>query len=226
MLKRLRRWWRARRGGRPGRPEALLAWGEARGARAAPWPQGEGWGLRGEHEGCPWQAGWGRWTRGHPAGPGLRLRLNLGLPVGLQLLVCEQGLAESLEQGAFSRSTESAQTVLDTDMPEEQRWLALFPKPVLPALQTLRGRYCAVGPAAPPLGAWLDGPLAEALGAASTRWLEPEDALLILVQRGWLELRLAGPPPEADRLQAAWVLALLAAGRARAVAAELAAQEA
>lgn len=221
----LSRWWRRLRAGRAAAvPAALQAWGQARGLRAQPWPDGEGWTLKGAGPTGAWQLGWGRWGRGHPGGAGLRLRLEGGWPPGLQLLLCERDLAESLSQGAFQRWTEPAQTVLDTDMPEEQRWLALFPPTPWPGLHGLRQRFRAVAPLAPPLGAWLDGPLAEALRQAARGWLKPEDQLLILVQRGWLELRLAGPPPEAERLDAAWALARLAAERAAAVAAEQAAQ--
>jgi len=67
-------------------------------------------------------------------------------------------IAEELDQAAYALFTQDMQTQIDSGMPEEMRWLAMFPKTQLASLKTLRTRYSTASNAAAPLAVWLDKP--------------------------------------------------------------------
>jgi len=142
---------------------------------------------------------WGPSQRGYIAPNELRLRMDLNLPGGLQMLLLTLPLMERLEGETFDRFTQAAETVLDTSTPEEMRWLAMFPKVDLSWDKALRSRFCVLG-ADPDLTlAWIKGGLADQLLKASQDLLLDCPPFLMMTMRGklYLRMQLAEPAPAA-----------------------------
>ena len=170
------------------------------------WSRQQGWGFRrlriGEgftvdanSSGNRWSMEWGPSERSYIVGNELRLRIDLGLPPDLQLLVMNRPLAESLETVAFEQCIQSMQTVIDTSMPEEMRWVSMFPEVNLAALEGVESRYGAWS-IAPSLALWwIDGELSEALLELSRDWLPEHTPFVLMTLRGRLQLRVRLPAP-------------------------------
>lgn len=215
MLDSLKRWIDSRRTGSDGR--ALHAWARQRGLTAKRVRDGEGAVVEGELHGTSWRMEWGTPQRAYLLDRELRLRMDLGLPPGLQMMVISRALAEELEQAAYALFTQDMQTQIDSGMPEEMRWLAMFPKTQLAALKPLRTRFSATGSTAASLSSWLDKDLVAQLESAWRGWLGDEAPLVLMTLRGRLYLRIESMQPDAALLDG--VVALFEAAARSAVAA-------
>lgn len=204
MLESFKRWI----GGQPEGPDgrALHAWARQRGWTAKRVRDDEGVVIEGHFHGTPWRMEWGTPQRAYLLDRELRLRMELGLPPSLQMMITSRALAEELEQAAYAMFTQDMQTQIDSGMPEEMRWLAMFPKIQTAALKPLRSRYSAVANAAGPLNQWLEGDLAAQLELSARTWLGQEQPLMLMTLRGRLYLRLEALQPDAATLDG--VLAL------------------
>lgn len=161
-----------------------------------------------------WRLEWGPSQREYIIGPELRLRIELGLPNGMQLLVLARPLMLQLERDAYEKFTDGAQTRIDTTSPEEMRWLAMLPHYAFPERSTLGGRVGAVGHPTQALERWLPGPLSQQLEAAGDGLLAYPTPFVLIVARGRLSLRCALPTLSLPALQQALALFTVAAERA------------
>lgn len=143
----------------------------------------------------PWRLEWGSPQRFYIEGQELRLRMELGLPPNLQVLLLSQPLRETLERQTFERFTESTQTVIDGATPEEMRWLAMFAKVTFAASKSVRMRFGLVGNTAPVAASWVEGALAHQLEEAAGNLLahEPPFVLMLLRGRVYMRMQLAHP---------------------------------
>ncbi|MEO5698053.1 MAG: hypothetical protein ABIQ60_13080 [Burkholderiaceae bacterium] len=159
----------------------------------------DGFVVDGALAGKPWRIEWGPPHRHYIEGHELRLRMELGLPSDMQMLVLSRSLMEALERETFEEFTDNVQTQIGTKTPEEMRWLVMFPKVDLSGLKALRARYGAVA-SVPPAGlTWLVGPLATTLEQAVNGFLgdDPPFVLMTLRGRAYLRMQLADPEPAA-----------------------------
>lgn len=221
MLESLKRWIGGSRGGPD--PRAMQGWARERGLALKRVREDEGVVVEGAMHGTPWRMEWGPPQRAYILERELRLRMDLGLPHGLQMLVTSRGLAEELEQSAYALFTQDMQTRIDSGMPEEMRWLAMFPKIQLATMKPLKARFAAVGSVPEALAAWVDGELAQQLDAAARGWLAHDEPLVLMTLRGRLYLRIESLQPDEALLDGALALFEAAAQRAL-IAAEGAAQ--
>lgn len=200
---------------------AIKRWisGEAPGPHwgdVASWAQKQGYGFkRAKDEGFvldgsfgarPWRLEWGPPQRAYITTHELRLRIELQLPSGLQMLIMTRSLLEMLERETFERYTESNQTLIDVSTPEEMRWLAMFPKVNLDLPKNTRTNYAAV--AADPLAAmqWVDAELGQQLANASLNLLRNQPPFVLMTLRGRVYMRLQLSIPEPAMLQQALAL--------------------
>lgn len=212
MLESLKRWIG---GGRAGPdPRVLQAWARERGLAVKRVRDDDGVVVEGMMHGTPWRMEWGPPQRAYILERELRLRMDLGLPPTLQMLVTSRALAEELEQSAYALFTQDMQTRIDSGMPEEMRWLAMFPKTQLAAMRPLRQRFSAVAAAPEPLAAWIDGELAQQLDAAARGWLTQDEPMVLMTLRGRLYLRIESVQPDVALLDGALALFEAAAQRA------------
>lgn len=199
MLDSLKRWIGGGPEGPDGRP--LAAWAKQRGHEFKKVRDEQGFVVESHGSGGeqpPWRLEWGDPQRSYVSGRELRLRTELSLPPGLQMLLISRSLAERLESDAFDRFTQDMQTQIDNSMPEEMRWLAMFPKANLSQYKGLRGHFVVVSSAAPPVVAWLAGELAARLEEALNGVLADDPPFVLMTLRGRVYLRL-----EASSLNAA-----------------------
>jgi hypothetical protein len=182
---------------------ALPSWAAARGLAFRREVEDRGFVVEGASQGQPWRLEWGPPQREYLIHNELRLRGDFGLPEHLHMLVMSAPLAEALERLAFERFTEPTRTEADIAMPEEARWVSMYPWLDLAPWRRLRQRVRVQGPEAAALRAWLESGLAEALakGLDAGPLREPAvlDPVVLMTLRGRLYLRtaLAEPDPEA-----------------------------
>jgi hypothetical protein len=106
---------------------------------------------------------------------------------------------------------------VDTDTPEEMRWLVMFPRLENWPGKVVKARFGAVGASAEMIEAWLSGGLSDVLALASQDLVPAGRPFVMLTQRGNLYLRLQMAEPEVAPLQAALKVAEVAAREAQAL---------
>jgi hypothetical protein len=216
MLESIKRWF----SGMSSRAEseAVHEWAEAKGHDFKRPRESEGFIIEAARNSPPWRVEWGPSQRTYIAGPELRIRAETGAAADVHMLLISRGLMELLERQVFEQFTEQLQTRIDSATPEEMRWLVLYPKAPASDLKGLRDRFGGVASAPVLLPQWLQGPLADKLSGASGTWLSEDDALVLMVQRGRLTLRMSMATPDVPRLTSAIGLFEVALREARRVA--------
>jgi len=196
MLNVIKRWIG---GGVPG-PDwsSVSGWAQRRGHGFKRARDDEGFVVDGQLEGRPWRLEWGPPQRAYIAGHELRLRMELGLSSGLQMLLMSRPLMEALERETFERYTESNQTLIDVSTPEEMRWLAMFPKVNLELPKHLRANFAAVASDPPAAATWVDAPFAEQLDKVAAGLLAEQPPFVLMTLRGRLYMRMQLDAPEPD----------------------------
>jgi hypothetical protein len=199
MLKGLKDWFSgAPQSGSAQAWDAIPAWAEER-EYAFRGVRGEGFVIDGRLGAAPWRLEWGPSQRPYVQGHELRLRAEMGLVSGLQALVMNRTLQETLEKAVFEQYVEGVQTRIDNQTPPEMRWLVMFPKLPGADMGALREGFVALSSSKSWLVQWLGGPLAEGL-AAFTR--DPATPLVLMIGRGRLMLRTAMDTPDVPSLLA------------------------
>jgi hypothetical protein len=201
MLERIRHWLSSSEEPQDEQVRDLLAWAQARQFRVKRVRGSGGFVVEGycsSLENMPWRLEWGASQRPYIPGEELRLRMELGLPEDLHLLLLSFSLKEALSAQAFERWTQSNQTIMDVDSPEEMRWLALYPQVDALDQPRLRGRMVVFSPREDIARAWLQGPLCAMLAVNCDRLFEGDAPFILMTMRGRLYLRLqcADPSPE------------------------------
>lgn len=201
VIKQVKRWFVTR--ANAARWRALSDWAEARGALFRQARDGRGFQI--EHaKALPGalRIEWGPSQRAYIQGTELRMRCELGLHGDLQMMVIARDLMERLEKAVFEAYTDTLKTRVDTDTPEEMRWLVMFPKVRQIASKPLRERFGALGVSADLAGQWLEGGLGDALALASQDLLPEDRAFVLMSLRGNVYLRVAMGEPSLSELQA------------------------
>ncbi|MEO8058541.1 MAG: hypothetical protein ABI671_09465 [Burkholderiales bacterium] len=163
----------------------------------------DGFVIDGAIDGMPWRLEWGPPQRDYIGGHELRLRMELTLPHDMQMLVLSRTLLEKLERATYEQFTDSMQTQIGAQAPEEMRWLVMFPKIDLASLKALRARFGAVA-SVPAAGlAWIEGPLAEALERSGERLLRSDPPFVLMTLRSRIYLRMLLDTPDPAEIAAA-----------------------
>lgn len=116
---------------REGAPSSLLhgpvsEWAGTQGFAFSVDRPGEGIALEGKVGGKPWRLQLGRPTRNYILGQEIRARGELGISDDIAVLIINRPLKEALEKRAYQIYTDELQTSVDSTLPEEMRWLAMF----------------------------------------------------------------------------------------------------
>lgn len=202
MLGPLKRWMN---GGPPG-PDwrAVSNWAKQRGYGFKRVRDGDGFAIEGVHgqasaaarppakpspNAITWRLEWGPPQRTYITTRELRVKADIELHSGLQMLVLTRGLFEQLEHDTFELFTETLQTQIDSSTPEEMRWLAMFPKVDLNAIRAVRSHLAAVASVPSLAERWMAGPLGVQIGQARLALLGNDVPFLLMAQRTRLQLR-------------------------------------
>ncbi|HEX7689544.1 MAG TPA: hypothetical protein VF453_17685 [Burkholderiaceae bacterium] len=175
----------------------------------AAWARENGWSLKRtiahdgwvmDHEpGHPgWRVEWGPAQRGFMSSHELRIRLETPrLPENMQALVLDRPLLARLDREVYQQITDSVQTRLDEETPEEMRWLAMHAKLSPNQMGVpLRDRYGGLCSEPEWLSRWLAGPVSAALKKRAD--VMPVEAVsaepfALRLARGQMVLRQAAP---------------------------------
>jgi len=206
-------------GGSGGSWSGAREWAQARGHDFKPTREGDGFVVEAGTLQTGWRLEWGPSQRPYIQGQELRLRAET-VEVELQMLILSRSLKDAMERAVFEQFTEGLQTRIDTATPEEMRWLVLFPKLKDSEMKILRDSYVALASSPVWLSGWIEGRLSEQLQQARSTWLQPEDPLALVYQRGRLTLRTPLAQPDAARLAEVMRLFETAAHEARRVASQ------
>lgn len=153
--------------------------------------EAEGFAIDGRFGRLPWRLEWGPSQRDYIEGRELRIRMALVVPEDLQMMVLSRSLLEALEHRTFEEFTQGNQTYVGSAVPEEMRWLAMWPPAALAGQRELRRVIAALGVDPAFAETWLEGPLARQLLASTEGLLKEQPAFLLMCQRGRLYLRMA-----------------------------------
>ncbi|MGZ5276930.1 MAG: hypothetical protein ACXWCU_13545 [Caldimonas sp.] len=184
----------------------VSAWAKRRGHVFKRERDGNGFVIDGKLEGTPWRLEWGPPQRPYIACHELRVRMELGLPPDMQMLIVSRSLMELLEKQAFEQFTKSNQTEMGDATPEETRWLVMFPKIAMTGSKLLRASFGGVSSLPHEGPAWIDGPLGHALERAAGTLLRLAPPFVLMTLRGRLYLRMQ--LASADETDVAGALAL------------------
>lgn len=217
MLDSIRRWLG---GSSPDKWPDAVQWAHDQGYDHRRSKDGQGFVIDCTVPGGAWRLEWGPSQRPYIAGQELRLRAEVAPSVPLAMLLMSRQLMDALEKQIFEQFTEGLQTRVDTEAPEEARWLVLHPKLGPSDLGTLRDRFGAAGQPPEAVAQWLEGRMAAAWADDAAAPMPPERPIVLILQRGRLTLRTPLADPTPAELQA-WVARFRAAAReARQVAAD------
>ena len=201
VVKQVKHWLVTRANAARWRP--IQEWAEARGAEFSQVREGQGF-LIEQPKALPGplRIEWGEPQRSYMPGAELRMRCEMRLHSDLQLMVLCRTLMEELERAVFEAYTDTLKTRVDTDTPEEMRWLVMFPKLTGIASQLVRQRYGVVGVTKDLAHDWLDGELSTALAQASQDLLPEGHPFVLMSMRGNLYLRTQMDEPDLPQVQA------------------------
>jgi hypothetical protein len=201
VVKQVKHWLVTRANAARWRP--IQDWAEARGAEFTQTRDGLGF-LIEQPKALPGplRIEWGVSQRSYLPGTELRMRCEMGLHPDLQLMVLCRALMENLERAVFEAYTDTLKTRVDTDTPEEMRWLVMFPKFNNAASQIVRQRFGVVGVTKDLISAWIDGELSQALAQASQDLLPEGHPFMLMSMRGNLYLRTEMSEADLPKVQA------------------------
>ncbi len=186
----------------PGPPDAVSQWASAQGLSFTGFGEGKGFAMTGDVSGKPWKLERGRSSRDYIRGEELRARAELKINDDVSLLIMNRPLKEALEKKAYQMYTDTLQTTADPSLPEEMRWLAMYPEVGWDSLPKIFwDRYSVLADQREHALVWLDLNLAELLMS----WPEPApDAqvpFMLMLLRGKGYLRMQYTPADIPTLE-------------------------
>jgi hypothetical protein len=184
----------------------IFEWAKRRGHQSKRVSGELGFVLESTLEGMPWRMEWGASQRPYITGQELRMRMELGLPPEMQMLLLSKPLMDALERQTFEEFTDNVQTQINTQTPEEMRWLVMFSKVNMSTLKSIRPHFGAVS-SLPEIGlSWLEGPLSHALEGASLDFLKNAPPFVLMTLRGRAYIRMQLTEPTAHDVAAVLTL--------------------
>ena len=170
-------------------------WATSQGLAFATPPHGGGFLLEGQVAGKPLRLEVGRTSRKYIQGEELRGRAELGIDPDVLVVLMNRPLKESLEKQAYALYTDTLQTSVDPNLPEEMRLLAMHEEVGWDTMPRIFwSRYAIVADDRDHAQAWVDPGLARQL----LEWPAPAPQLelpfMLLLLRGKAYLRMQHGP--------------------------------
>jgi hypothetical protein len=164
--------------------------------------EGKGFALAGKIGSKPWKLERGKSSRDYIHGEELRARAELKLNDDVSVLIMNRPLKDALEKRAYEMYTDTLQTTADPSLPEEMRWLAMYPEVGWDSLAPeFWKRYSMLAENRDQALAWVDPRLAELL----MNWPEPapdgQVPFILMLLRGKAYLRMQYTPADMPTLE-------------------------
>lgn len=187
--------------------EPVVAWAASQGYAVTDQTAVGGFSLTGQTREKIWVLKRGPSSRDFIEGDELSARAELGVMGDAAVVIMSRPLKIELEKQAYAIYTDSLQTTVNTSLPEEMRWLAMYEEVVWEglALEFLE-RYVVLADEVDHAGAWISAALVESLmqwPAAATAAQAP---FMVMTLRGNVYLRMEFTPPDLPTLQHAVVV--------------------
>jgi len=182
--------------------DAVSEWAGTQGFAYTGVGDSTGFALTGQVAGKPWKLERGKSTRDYIHGEELRARAELNLNDDVSVLIMNRPLKEALEKRAYEMYTDTLQTTADPSLPEEMRWLAMYPEAGWDSLAPeFWKRYAVLSEKRDQALAWVDPHLAELL----MTWPEPapneQVPFILMLLRGKAYLRMQYTPADMPTLE-------------------------
>ena len=186
----------------PAPVNAVSDWAAKQGFLYTPQGGDNSFSLSGTIAGKPWKLERSQSTRDYIAGEELRARAELNLNDDVSMLIMNRPLKDALEKRAYAMYTDTLQTIADPSLPEEMRWLAMYPEAGWDSLQPkFWKRYAVLAEKHEQAVAWVDRHLAHLL----MDWPEPgpneQVPFMLMVLRGKAYLRMQYTPADLPTLE-------------------------
>ncbi|HEX4511716.1 MAG TPA: hypothetical protein VH328_16620 [Burkholderiaceae bacterium] len=165
----------------------------------------DGWAMDHNPRHAGWRIEWGPAQRSFMSSHEFRIRFEVALNSDVQALVLDRPLLARLDHEVYAQFTDTVQTRLDEETPEEMRWLAMHAKLSPNQMGVpLRDRYGAISNDAAWVSRWLAGPIADALKQrADSMPIEAVSAepFILRLSRGQVVIRQSATVPRVKVLE-------------------------
>ena len=177
---------------RPDVVDALSQWAGVHGFSYSALGAGNGFSVEGTAAGKPFKLERGASTRDYIHGDELRARAEMALNDDVSVVILNRSLKDALEKRAYEMYTDTLQTTADPSLPEEMRWLAMYPEAGWDGMAPeFWKRYAVLSEKRDQAMAWVDPHLANLL----MTWPEPAPneqvpfILMLLRGKAWLRMQ-------------------------------------
>ncbi|WP_255481731.1 hypothetical protein [Ramlibacter pinisoli] len=182
--------------------DPVSEWAATQGFHFSSQPAGAAFAVQGRVGGKPWRMEVGRPSRKYIRGDELRGRAELGLDPQVLVVLMNRPLKDALEKQAYALYTDTLQTSIDPNLPEEMRLLAMYEETGWDSIpRPFWSRYSVVSDDRANALAWLDPLLAQQL----MEWPAPAPAadvpFMLLLLRGKVYLRMQASAGHMPALQ-------------------------
>ena len=161
----------------------------------------DGFILTGKISGKLWKLESGPASRDYIHGHELRARADLKLNDDVSALIINRPLKEALESRAYEIYTNTLQTTADASLPEEMRWLAMYPEATWNGLTIeFWSRFAVLAEKREHALAWVDARLAELLMGWPEPGLNEQIPFFLMILRGKAYLRMQYTPDDLPTL--------------------------
>ena len=130
-------------------------------------------------------------SRDYIRGDELRARADLKINDDAAVLIMNRPLRNALEKRAYEMYTDTLQTIVDPTLPEEMRWLAMYPEADWPAMpRPFWDRYVVLADTQEHALAWVDQELMTQLMGWPAPGPDAQTPFILMLLRGKAYLRM------------------------------------
>ena len=194
---------------------AVARWAQEQGFSYVDFGTGKGFSVAGQVSGKPWKLELGRSSREYIRGDELRARAELNVNDDAAVLIMNRPLKEALEKKAYQIYTDTLQTTADPSLPEELRWLAMYPEVGWDSLpKAFWARYSVLAEQREQAQYWLDQKLADLLMSWPAPAPDQQVPFMLMLLRGKAYLRMHYTPATMPTLEHASLIFITACNSA------------
>lgn len=153
--------------------------------------------VAGQVDNRSWKLECAKSSRDYIHGDELRARADLKINEDVSVLIMNRPLKEALEKRAYEMYTDTLQTIANPNLPEEMRWLAMYPEVSwIASPPALWSRYCVLADHREHALTWLDN----AFMSSMLSWPHPgpddQVPFILMLLRGKIYLRMQFSPAD------------------------------